>query len=93
MSERFDSCLERMMTDRRMTVWNGSVYVVLLHLWMANSFESPFSISRRMVMELAHIGSIVTYHKCIKELQEYNYIRYIPSYHPHQGSKVTIIIK
>lgn len=86
-----DSCLDKMMNDHRITVWNGSLYVVLLHLWMANSFQCPFSISRQIVMKRAHIGSIVTYHKCIRELQQYNYIVYVPSYHPHEGSKITII--
>lgn len=39
-------------------------------------------------MRLAHISSIVTYHKCIKDLEMLGYIHYHPSYHPSLGSKV-----
>jgi hypothetical protein len=39
-------------------------------------------------MAFSKVASIATYHKCIKELDEYGYIRYQPSYHPKLGSQV-----
>jgi hypothetical protein len=39
-------------------------------------------------MSLAHINSIATYHKCIKDLSSFGYIGYMPSYNYHQGSLV-----
>ena len=42
-------------------------------------------------MHIAHIGSVNTYTKCIKQLHEWGYIEYFPSFHPDSGSKVTCI--
>ena len=39
-------------------------------------------------MKLAHIGSIATYHKCIKQLKEFGYLEYFPSYDPSLGSQI-----
>ena len=48
------------------------------------------SFSRKKVMQLSH-SSIVSYHKCIKDLEQYGYIEYIPSYHPALGRKVYLL--
>ena len=39
-------------------------------------------------MGLSKVGSKTTYHKCMKELQQYGYLQYDPSYHPLRGSWV-----
>lgn len=80
--------LSAITNDKRVTVWHLSVYVAILHLWNKNNCVSPVQITRRKVMQHSHVGSIVTYHKCISELQEFGYIEYLPSYHPKLGSKV-----
>lgn len=41
-------------------------------------------------MEASRIRSRATYHKVIRELQEFGYLKYFPSYHPVEGSKVEI---
>lgn len=61
-------------------------------LWKQNDFTNPIPITRKVVMTLAHIHSIVTYHKCIMELQEFGYIEYVPNYNPYLGSSVTILL-
>lgn len=65
-----------------------SVYAAILKLWYDSGKENPVQVTRRKIMRLAHIGSIVTYHKRIKDLEELGYIHYYPSYHPKLGSKV-----
>jgi hypothetical protein len=42
-------------------------------------------------MAEAKIGSVNTYTRCLKELNEWGYINYFPSYNPHKSSLVTII--
>ena len=74
--------------DERISVWHVSIYMTLLHLWNLNDLKNPVPITRMKVMKLAHVGSIVTYHKCVKQLQEFGYIQYVPSYNPFLGSKV-----
>jgi len=39
-------------------------------------------------MKISKIGSKHTYHKCLKQLQEYGYLRYLPSHNPLRGSQV-----
>jgi len=39
-------------------------------------------------MKVCKISSNATYHKCIKELNEFGYLRYSPSYNPYKGSLV-----
>lgn len=76
--------------DARVNVWHISIYMALLHKWQQNGFQSPVQITRREVMQLAHVRSIATYHKIISELQTFGYIHYAPSYNPLKGSRVFI---
>ena len=69
-----------LITDERLSVSHLSIYMALILLWHRNSFKNPFPISRKGIMELAHVNSVVTYHKCIGQLEEYGYIRYNPSF-------------
>ena len=83
--------LTRLSEDSRITVWHLATFHALIHLWMQHNEISPFPISRKKIMENAHIKSNTTYHKCIKDLQLFNYIRYHPSYHPLLGSTVWFV--
>ena len=75
--------------DERISVWHISLYIALLHLWNQRGCQNPIAITRKEVMHLAHINALATYHKCIKELKEFGYIEYIPSYNPFLGSLVS----
>jgi hypothetical protein len=74
--------------DERVTVWHMAALLGIIQLSKVNDLTAPIYISRKKVMELSHINNFVTYHKCIKELQELGYIKYHPSYHPGIGSKI-----
>ncbi len=65
-----------------------SLYLALFWSWKQNGFCEPFPVYRRELMAIAHISSIATYHKCIKDLIGMEAIRYIPSYNYYQGSLV-----
>jgi hypothetical protein len=79
--------------DERINVWHFSIYMALFHKWALNDFKNPFSISRREILSQTHIGSFMTYHKCISQLVSYGYIVYKPSYNPLTGSFVELVIK
>lgn len=87
-SKSLNNIFKVLSADVRITVWHKSISMALFHLWTLNGLKNPVSITRKEVMKLAHVGSIVTYHKCIKQLQEFGYIQYIPSYNPLLGSIV-----
>lgn len=79
------------MRDKRINVWHLGIYMALLYLWVRNNGTNPIYISRRKIMQLAHVSSIATYHKCLKQLQEFGYIHYVPSYNRFSGSQVSIL--
>ena len=74
--------------DLRFNPSHISLYMSLFQLWNRNMFRSPISINRSELMLISKISSKGTYHKCIKELHNYGYIRYAPSYNPLRGSWV-----
>lgn len=74
--------------DNRIGACHISLYMALFQLYNLNRFCNPVRISRSSVMDLAKIGGFATYHKCIKDLNAYGYIRYLPSYHPGIKSEV-----
>ena len=43
-------------------------------------------------MQASKVGSLSTYHKCIRELSDWNYILYMPSKNPLKGSQVKMSI-
>jgi hypothetical protein len=84
----YGKLLRRMSRDQRLIATHISLFSALFIQWQRNGFTSPFAVTRRELMVFSRIASIATYHKCIRELDEYGYIRYQPSYHPKLGSQV-----
>lgn len=76
--------------DKRLSVWHFSIYTTLVLVWHKNELANPFPISRKSIMELAHVHSFATYHKCIKQLEMFGYIRYNPSYSYYERSLIFI---
>jgi len=81
---------QKVSEDDRLNPTHISMYVSLFQMWNANRFKNPISISRSLVMHVCKISSTATYHKCIKELHQYGYITYTPSYNPYKGSLVLL---
>jgi hypothetical protein len=84
----YSKLLKRMSMDERLNTTHISLFSALFVQWQQGSFKSPFSVNRKTLMAFSRIASIATYHKCMKELDEYGYIIYQPSYHPKLGSQV-----
>lgn len=80
--------MERFAEDDRITSFHISLYITLFLAWNRNRFRNPVTISRDEVLRSSRIGSVNTYQKCMKQLHEWGYIRYIPSYSASVGSKV-----
>ena len=43
-------------------------------------------------MAASRIQSKATYHKIMKDLQAFGYLKYTPSYHPVRGSAVGLVL-
>lgn len=79
---------DRISQDNRLNPTQISLYLALFQFWNLNHFQNPISISRNEMMRLSKIAALGTYHKCIKQLQEFGYILYEPSFNPYKGSLV-----
>ncbi|HTG65512.1 MAG TPA: hypothetical protein VL859_03975 [Flavobacterium sp.] len=67
-----------------------SLYLALFQRWNLNRFKNPIIISRGEMMVTSKIKSKATYHKCMKELHDRNYIIYKPSFNPYEGTEVIL---
>lgn len=84
----YSNLVRRLGTDKRVFATHVSLFTTLFIFWERDGFVSPFVITRKTVMAYSKIASFATYHKCIRELDEYGYIRYQPSFHPAKGSLI-----
>jgi len=76
--------------DPTITPSHISLYFALFQRWNLNRFKNPILISRNEIMFAAKIKSKATYHKCMKDLHQKNYIIYKPSYNPYEGTEVIL---
>ena len=83
--------IARLAMDKRITVWHISLYTAIMLLKRPNENEMRVRVSRKRLMLLSHINSIVTYHKCIRQLIEYGYIHYYPDYDHFKGTEIELI--
>lgn len=79
---------EAIRDDNRISPTHIALFMALFQCWHQQAFQTPVHISRREIMALAKISGLATYHRCIKELDQYGYIRYTPSFHPAKRSLV-----
>jgi len=90
--DQLSDFISRVASDERLKPTHISLYVALCHAWIPSRFQQCYNVSRRQLMRLSRIQSNSTYHKAISELVDMGYITYRPSYHPKEGSEVTLLI-
>src|SRR5690554_3656741 len=78
--------------DNRLNPTHISLYMALFNLWNLNRFPTEFIIIRDEVMKLSKIASKSTYHRCLKQLDVWKYIQYLPSHNSFKGSRITLFI-
>ena len=86
------SFFQMIQSDSRIGTTHISLYVALYQIWTKGSGKMPVLIKRREVMELAKISSSATYHKCLRQLIEYGFIRYVPCSDPAKNSEVYLLM-
>lgn len=77
--------------DQRISTTHISLYMALFRAWLVNGYENPVSLERASIMSDAKISARSTYNKCLRELHEYGYLRYIPSFNSWIRSQVFIV--
>jgi len=81
----------RVESDSRITTAHISLYSSLWKKWEPVEEGQPLIFFSHDIMPLCKISSYSTYHKTIRELQEYGYIKYVPSFNRFAGSEVQFL--
>lgn len=79
--------------DPRISITHIGIYMALWQYWKEHDFEDPLHVFSHYIMRLAKISGGSTYYKIIRDLSDYGYIKYEPSYKRNQGSKVYFLVK
>jgi len=87
-SKHLSVFFNKIATDKILNPRHISLYMSLFQVWNRNEFANPVSITRNELMLNSKISSKSTYHKCMKTLQTFGYIKYEPSHHPFKSSQV-----
>ena len=77
--------------DGRISTTHIGIYAALLQYWQENECKNPLSAFSYEVMQIAKISAQATYHKSIKDLHAFGYIRYEPSFKRNCRSKVYLL--
>ncbi|WP_158797518.1 hypothetical protein [Pedobacter sp. L105] len=83
--------LRKAADDVRLLPSHLSLVMAIFYFRDDNTPGAPTRISRSKLMRFSRIRSIVTYHKCLKELISFGYINYVPSYHPTNASLIWLL--
>tara|TARA_B100000949_G_scaffold84875_1_gene75774 strand:+ start:401 stop:1066 length:666 start_codon:yes stop_codon:yes gene_type:complete len=83
---------EQFNMDDRIKQGHITLYLAFFQKWNRKFFKKTITINRERIMERAKFKSKTTYHSYIKDLNDWGYLRYFPSYSPAKGSKVQMTI-
>ncbi|MDT0677051.1 hypothetical protein [Autumnicola musiva] len=74
--------------DGRISITHIGIYAALLEYRSQIGNVNPIAVFSYDIMKIAKISSAMTYHKCVKDLNEFGYIRYVPSFNKNRGSRI-----
>lgn len=83
--------LSKAAEDKRLNVWHLSLLYALVQLAYSQNETKIIHVSGSRLMEVAHINTEPTYYKYFKQIQDFGYIKYTPSYHPGYRSTVELL--
>jgi hypothetical protein len=78
--------------DPRINTTHIGLYVALIQYWSKHCFENPIHVFSYEIMRIAKMSAKTTYHKSIKDLSSFGYIKYEPSYKRTKGSKIYMVV-
>jgi DNA-binding MarR family transcriptional regulator len=84
---RYVSLMSR---DHKIKVTHMAMIIAIIQIGGISGLSRVVKISRKKVMEASHIKSTATYHKHLKDLEKFGYVKYEPSYHPLYGSSIIL---
>lgn len=89
---QLNMAFERFNKDMRIKQGHITLYLAFFQKWNREFFKTTITINRELIMEWAKIKSKTTYHNFVKDLNDWDYLKYYPSYNPARGSKIKMAI-
>ena len=83
--------IKRAADDNRLLPSHLSLVMAIFYFRIDDTPGAATRVSRSRLMRFARIKSIVTYHKCLKDLIDFGYISYEQSYHPINASLIWLL--
>lgn len=78
-------------SDARISVTHIGIYAALLQYRIKAGFINPIEVFSGEITGIAKISSAMTYYKCVRDLSDYGYIKYEPSFSHTKGSKIFFV--
>jgi len=78
--------------DARISITHIGIYAALLQYWQMNDRKNPLTMYSYELMKVAKISAPTTYHKCVRDLHAFGYIRYEPSFKRNRRSRIFLKI-
>lgn len=78
--------------DGRISITHIGVFAALLEAWLEAGGQNPLSAYSHEIMKVAKISAQRTYHRCIRDLHDFGYVRYEPSFKRNVRSKVFLLL-
>lgn len=80
--------LRKFADDDNISSSHRSLYLAFFELWNQKHFPKNIMLNSRQVIAIAKIRSRTTYHKLLRDLTNWGYLKYHPSTSPQMGSLV-----
>ncbi|MDB5143057.1 MAG: hypothetical protein JWQ66_1770 [Mucilaginibacter sp.] len=77
--------------DARINTTHIGIYAALLQYWQENECQNPLSAFSYEVMRIAKVSAQATYHRSVRDLHSFGYIRYEPSFKRNSRSKIYLL--
>ena len=83
--------MDHVQADPRISPVHISLYMAILHCWRFQGYQNPIYVYAKDLMPVAKISGVATYHRSIRQLDEYGYINYVSSHNHVLGSLVYLL--
>lgn len=68
-----------------------NLHLALFYLWNHHHFQSPITTTHIELMHMSKFNFKTTFHKCIKDLVNWKWIKYLPSKSIYKGSSFRLL--
>jgi len=79
-------------SDFRISKTHIAIYSSILYCWQTKGQPTPLKVFSHEIMRIAKIEACSTYHRCLKELDSFGYLKYEPSFKKNDPSSLHLLL-